>query len=190
MPTILHRLDEKPEDRRLLHDLCLGIFLEGECYAFAIALHQGLGWPMVGLMMNGTIWHAGVRNPFGGIRDVRGNLSEEEFCGHFGGLPSEIREIDIKELYAQRPISDLSILRARRCAELLWPDIEWRTTTYLRVCAFAEELESLSRKYGFWIASAVPTATPLLFKGHGDEGGYEVRPTVDGTAHTINRYLK
>lgn len=189
MPTILHRLDENPSDHRMLHDLCRGIFLEGECYAFAIALHQGLGWPMVGLMRDGVIWHAGVRNPYGRIHDARGSLTEEGFCEYFDGSPSDIRGIDIQELYAQRPVSELSIRRARRSAELLWPDLPWRDMTALKVRAFAEELESVCRKHGFWIVGALPTALPRLFKGQGDEGGYEIRPTVDGNAFTIDRYL-
>lgn len=57
MPTITCR-SEDPEDVETLHALCLSTYLDGECYAFATALHEGLGWPIIGLMHNGEIRHA------------------------------------------------------------------------------------------------------------------------------------
>lgn len=190
MPTILHTLEQSPEDHALLHSLHRGGFLEGECYAFAIALHRGLGWPMVGLMKDDVIWHAGVRAPDGRIHDVRGLLSEEDFGRYFSLPPSCIREIAIEELYATRPIHDRTIVFAGRLAEALWPNLPWLDSQTRKVKAFADELEALSRKHGLWIRGSVPADPPRIYIDCGEEGGYEVRPTVDGLAHTIDRYFR
>jgi hypothetical protein len=189
MPTILHTLEQCPEDHEMLHDLFRGVFLEGECYAFAMALNQGLGWPMVGLMKGDVIWHAGVRSLEGRIHDVRGYVTEDEFGGYFLSPPFNLREITADELYATRPVDDYTIKRARQLAEVLWPELPWIESHAMKVKAFADELEALSRKYGFWICAGVPADPPRLFTGAGEEGGYIVRPTMDGQAHTINRYF-
>ena len=189
MPTILHKLEQSEEDHKMLYDAYRCIFLEGECYAFAMALNQGLGWPMVGLMKGNVIWHAGVRSPDGRIHDVRGLLMEEEFGTYFGLPASAIREITSDELYATRPVHEFTIKRARNLAEVLWPDLPWIESSAARVTAFADELEALCRKHGFWICAGVPADPPRLFPSFGEEGGYEVSPTIDGLAYTINRYL-
>lgn len=189
MPTILHKLEQNPEDHEMLHDMYRGVFLEGECYAFAMALNQGLAWPMIGLMKGDVIWHAGVRAPDGRIHDVRGFLTEEEFGGHFLSPPFNIREIVSDELYATRPIHDYTIKKARQLAEVLWPDLPWIESNVSKVKAFADELETLCRKHQLWICGSVPADPPRLFTGCGDEGGYEIHPTIDGLAHTITRYL-
>ncbi|KND50821.1 MAG: hypothetical protein AB202_00245 [Parcubacteria bacterium C7867-007] len=190
MPTILRKLEQSPEDHEMLHDMYRGVFLEGECYAFAIALNQGLNWPMAGLMKDAVIWHAGVRAPDGRIHDVRGLLTEEEFGGHFLSPPFDIREITANELYATRPVHNYTVKRARQLAEVLWPELPWVENHTMKAQAFADELEALSRKYGLWITGGIPADPPRLFTGGGDEGGYEVRHTIDGLAHTITRYLR
>lgn len=189
MPTVLHNLEQRLEDHEMLHDIYRQPFLEGECYAFAIALGQGLGWPMVGLMKDNTIWHAGVRAPDGRIHDVRGFLTEEEFGGHFLSPPFNIREIVADELYTTRPVDEYTIKKARQLAEVLWPELPWVSTHALKVKAFADELEALSLKYGLWICGSVPADPPRLCIGVGDEGGYLVHPTMDGLTHTICRYF-
>ena len=45
MTTQIHELNAESLD--VLHQQCLAIYLDGECYAFATALHEGLGWPMM-----------------------------------------------------------------------------------------------------------------------------------------------
>jgi hypothetical protein len=194
MPTIYWTLDSTPEDYNTLHGFAVSLFLRGECYAFAIALNQGLGWPLVGLMAGDTVWHAGVRSPDGKIHDVRGLLTKEEFEEEFGAdflSPTfSIREITEGELHAVGPISDHSVKMARQLAEVLWPDLPWVETQAMNARAFADELEVLSRKYGLWICGGIPTQPPCLFVGDGDEYGYLVRAaaTVMGT-HTIGRVL-
>jgi hypothetical protein len=189
MATVLYTLDQTPEDKELLHDMYRGIFLHGECYAFAIALHQGLGWPMVGLMKGDTIWHAGVRAPDAHIHDIRGQLTEDQFGRGFLSPPHSIRLITEEELYATRPVDEFSIKKARQLAEVLWPALPWMESQSMKVKAFADELENLSRKHGLWICGSVPADPPRLFSGYGDEGGYAIRPTQDGLTHTICRYL-
>ncbi|MDB5244224.1 MAG: hypothetical protein JWN18_94 [Parcubacteria group bacterium] len=189
MPTLIHTLDENPQDKKMLHDLYCSGFLEGECYAFAIALNDGLDWPLVGLMKGDVVWHAGVWAPDGLIYDARGPLSKDAFARHFLLHPYDIRDVTTHELYATRPIDERSIKKARRLAEVLWPDLPWIDSAVAKVKAFADELEALSRKHGLWVCGNVPANTPILFAGYGDEGGYEVRPNSLGLNYSINRYL-
>jgi hypothetical protein len=189
MPTIFGKLSENPTDHRILHDFCRGIFLSGECYAFAIALSQGLCWPLIGLMKVGEIHHAGALAPDGRIHDVRGLLTEADFGRDFLAPPFIIREITAEELYATRPVSECLIKKARSLAEVLFPDLPWIETHAMRVKAFADELEALSRRYGFWISSSVPADPPRLCTGDGDEDGYVIHPLMDGLTYTIRRYL-
>ncbi|HEY0947996.1 MAG TPA: hypothetical protein VGE53_00690 [Candidatus Paceibacterota bacterium] len=189
MPTVIHTLDEDRGDMEFLTFRFQLPYLEGECYAFAIALNQGLGWPLVGLMKGDEIWHAGVRAPNGKIYDARGPLTEEAFGGHFMPPPHVIREVTEAELRATRPIADFSVQQARQFAEVNWPALPWQESLASRIEAFASDLEVLSRKHGFWIDGPVPASLPLIIPGEGDEGGYELRLTVDGMKYTINRYL-
>lgn len=189
MTTVFNKFEPGDEDWKMLHSIFSGKFLEGECYAFATALHQGLGWPIVGLMKEDVIWHAGVRSPEGVLRDVRGDLSEREFGSYFLTPPFVLRDVLVADLYATRPIDGQFIKRARQMAEVLWPDLPWLDSAASRAIAFADELEVLSRKHGLWICGSVPADPPCLFQACGDEGGYQVRPMVGGFSHTIYRYL-
>lgn len=197
MPTLLVPLSQNSEEHQVLHDAYASIFLEGECYAFALALSEGLGWPLVGLIKaydenlkrSDVVWHTGVRAPDGKIHDVRGLLSEEVFAAPFLPPPLTIREVTKEELYATRPIDDLSIAQARRLAEALWPELPWTSTADMHATAFADELEALSRKYNLWICGSVPADPPRLYAAGGEEGGYRLHKTTGGMAHTITRYF-
>lgn len=190
MPTIMHPLAESPEDHRLLHEIHIGGFLRGECYAFAIALHRGLGWPLVGLMQQGVAQHAGVRSPHGPLYDIRGPLSEHQFAAKYVNPPFYFQELTEKDLYATRPIDDIVIRRARFVAEAIWPNLPWIDAIAPKVKAFVDALEKLSREHGFWVSGATPIQMPILFAAEGDEDGYDVRVTMNGRHHTIERRLK
>ena len=189
MSTLVQTL----QDKKFLQDLCFGMFLDGECYAFAIALNEGLGWPMVGLMSGKEIRHAAVRRPDGKLHDARGPVSEQQFGHPFCFAPPyDLRTVTAEDLIrAGEPNGPrkFSIDMARRTAEALWPELPWENSLASKVSAFAEELEALSRKHGLWIRSSVPTAASMIAIGLDDEGGYELRPTVDGVTFTIDRYF-
>lgn len=208
MAVIVENLD--PDAREAIADMCAGIFLHGECYAFAIALHRGIGWPIVALMARvesvlkelgededaflypkGEIpLHAAVRRPDGMLHDARGVFPEEEIGEPFGiAAPHRLVNLAESDLRAIRPVGDRTVARARRFAEALWPDLPWKETAAGRVAAFAAELEDLCRRRGLWIRGPVPGSLPLVCEEGGEEGGYVVRPTADANAFLINRFL-
>ena len=188
---IIRQLDK--ESRRVLCEISFATYLHGGCYYFALALHEGLGWPLVGLMKNGRIDHAAVRSPSGKFCDVRGFTSENKFGKPFGYTPPhDIRDITSQNLMRSEElgiIRDQNVQRARQVAEALWPKLPWKDSLAARVAAFAEGLEALSRRHKLWVRSAIPTARPLIAKGEDDEAGYELHPTVDGITFTIDRLL-
>lgn len=194
MPTLVHTLKEDAAALDTLHDLCRYTFLDGECYAFATALSEGLGWPIVGLMNGTEIRHAAVRSPDGKLHDVRGFVSEEEFGHPFGFCPPyEMRELSVADLHRDGEPPEMrasSVRMARKMAEAIWPDLPWIGSLAERMSAFADEFEILCRKHRLWIQSPVPATAPVIAFGEDDEGGYELRPTADGITFTIDRYLR
>lgn len=196
MPTIIRKLkkkDGKLEWRRL-RETYEYIFLHGSCYAFAIALYEELGWPIVGLFVRKggmeIIDHTGVQDLDGRIFDVRGFVSEEEFGSLYTYPPYDIRKVAVEDLSVTAPVGEYSIRRARQIAEILYPELPWRETRASRVQVFADELEALCRKHNKWIRSPIAAHAPLLQEGDGSETGYELLPTLDGLGYTINCYLR
>lgn len=198
MPTIVRKLEA--EDWERLHEMHLDGFLHGRCYDFARALHRGLDWPLVGLFFKGECGgdhmdHVGVRNPDWRIFDIRGFVSEDEFGKPYKHPPYHVREIPEDYLHEPRRPKDVceyAIARARRVAEALWPELPWRGKTFAsRMIAYVDEIESVSRKHGFWIRAPLPNpnSAPPLAIGEGDEGGYELRPTINGHTFLVSRYL-
>lgn len=178
-----------------MRNLCKSMFLDGECYAFAIALHRGLGWPILGLVINNEIRHAflnpRIDNADSGILfDARGYIAKEKLGKPFGvNQPYELRQIEEKDLYAARPIMKNFIDKARQFAEILWPDLPWKGGTRAnKILAFANGLESLSRKCELWIRSPFPGSLPLLAEGCDDES-YSLKIMADGLTYSIDREI-
>ena len=193
MPTLILR-SEDPDEIETLRALCLSTYLDGECYAFATALHEGLGWPIIGLMHNGEIRHALVQDPEGLLHDVRGVIRKEAHVGQPFDLlpPYDLRQVTVADLVREGEPDYMrahSVRMARRLAEAIWPELPWKESFAKRVVAFANEFETLCRKHGLWIRASVPASAPLIALGEDDEGGYQLRPTVDGMTFTIDRYF-
>ncbi len=190
MPVEMKILTEK--SRALLHDLALGAYLDGECYAFAVAVSQGLGWPMLGLMAKDVPRHVVLQTPVAGTYfDVRGMLSsEKEAAGPFGlELPLTIKPVTASDLCRVRPINKFWVARTRRMAEMIWPNLPWKESLSEKVRAFLEGLEQLSTKHGLYIRSMFPTAQPVLSESDSSEAGYVCEPTDDGLAFMFDRKL-
>lgn len=163
------------------------IFADGQCYAFALAMHEGTGWPLVGLMEGEVIRHAGVRAQDGLIYDVRGAYSKIDFSCDYLFPPHIIRDLTEADLRGAKPIDDMSIRRARRLAEALYPTLPWRDSLEERMLAFASALETLSREHDVWIRGTYPTGRPHLSFGDGEETGYELHRTADGHGFIFDR---
>ncbi len=163
------------------------IFADGHCYAFALAMHEGIGWPLVGLMNGKEIRHAGVRGEDGLIYDVRGAFTDADFGRDYLSPPHIICDLSEAYLREMYPIHDHAINQARRLAEVLYPTLPWRDSLEARMLTFASELETLSHKHGIWIRSAYPTARPHLSLGDGEETGYELHRTADGHGFICDR---
>lgn len=191
MTVILGKLEG--EARKSLASMCEAMFLDGECYAFAIALHRGLERPMIGLMQDGIIRHVLIHLGADMLADCRGQISslDKELGKPFGIMLKEYRfqKVTEADLFRQHPIGDLSIRRAMLFAEALWPDLPWIDGLKNRALAFAKDLEVLSRKHKMWIRDVMPTCPPMLAEGMDDEGGYMVKPSDDGSAYAITRFF-
>lgn len=189
MPITIEHLEETIAQE--LTDWLLGVYLDGECYALAIALHRNLGWPIVGLMQRGTVRHALVRNTGNGILyDARGPVPEKKLGAPFGiSPPYTLKEITESNLKKIRIVQDLSIARALDVAQRVWLDLPWQNSMQERARKFAEELERLSRKHNIWIRARVPATAPVLLLGEGNETGYTLSPFISGAICSIDRTL-
>lgn len=187
MTTIIRTLkDQGVENWKMLHGMYEDLFLHREGYAFAIALHQGLGWPLVGVIEKGEVTHAGVRSPDGRVHDVRGFVSEEEFVRPFSSeSPYDLQELLVEDLLVIRPVHESAIKRARQVAETLWPELPWRSVSISKVVAFVEELEVLCRKHNLWIRPPFSTQVTSIQEGDGGEKGFTVGPSLNGFGHTL-----
>ncbi len=192
MPTIIHKIHPETIDWRILRDLCLSLYLDDECYAFATALHQGLDWPILGLMNGEEIRHAVVQDPDGVLHDARGPLTEEELGDPFAVFPPyDLRPITMDDLRRKGEpsiVREGSVRNARKLAEMLWPELPWIGSLAARVRAFADELEALSRKHKLWIRASVPAVPPIIADGDDAESGYLVNPVSSTLSFTIDRF--
>jgi hypothetical protein len=192
MTTQISELNAESHD--VLHRQCLAIYLDGECYAFATALHEGLGWPMIGLMDGDVIRHVAATDPNGVLHDVRGPISEKEFGEPFDFRPPyDLQEVSVGKLVRAGKTKEKrvgSVKFARRWAEKLWPTLPWLDSEAMRITNFGDELEALSRKHGLWIRAPYPASKPVLATGEGDEAGYGVYLSDDGISYAIDRRLK
>lgn len=178
-----------PENQKELHLMIEGRCLDGECYAFAIALSRGLNWQIIGLMKKkNVIRHAALVDSSGMYWDARGLITHSELGKPFGiSPPYNLRQITEKDLITARPISEIDIDSISRKAQAIWPDLPWRKNTLKsKVLAFAEDLERISRKHSLWIYGSVPTSLPTIAEGEKDEVGYRVKTNLDGS-YTISR---
>lgn len=197
MTLVMKRLSR--DDTECLHSMLKATYLDGDCYAFAIALHRELWWPMYGLITNGTDGERVIRHAFvdGGYArsgiyfDARGWFNEASLSQLFGvsRASGDIAPVTEDDLRAVRPVRESSIANAARMAEVLWPDLPWKGRLR-RVEAFARELEELSRKHGFWVTGPTVTTWPALYEGSEDVAGYTVTPTPSANAYLISRRLE
>ncbi len=190
-----HVVHLQGESLDTIRSLATSAFLDGECYAFAIALNRNLGWPIIGLMDdNGIPRHALVHSRSHGILfDVRGSFTvhEQELGRPFSFRPPyNLQKLTENDLLRVRPVHERTISYALRMAEIIMPDLPWKESRMIRARQFCDELETLCRKHGFWIRSPVPTARPILCETADDEDGYTLRWTDCGMQFIIDRRLK
>jgi hypothetical protein len=186
MPITYKPLSE--EDHKSLHELSQSVYLDGECYAFAIALHRLLGWDLIGIMEGEVVRHACVVH-CGRYYDVRGQVPKNKLGAPFGLSSPELRPITEETLYATRPIGDSSIAQSEWIAEALWPELPWRSGPMVKYRSFLIELAALCEKHGTYIFAPYPMAKPLLTEAVGDEKGFMFSPTSNGRLYFFDRVL-
>ena len=172
----LHR-----EDWLSLHGIATSIYLDGQCYEFAMALHRGLGWPMVGLIENDVIRHALVASSERLFWDALGCVTKKKVGEPFNIRIPTLKPIDENKLRKVRPILDNDIEIASLFAEALWPNLPWQKNTFRRrTMDFLKELTSLCRRHKIWIRAPFPAAQIVLGNYYGNEKGFIASPTMDG----------
>lgn len=163
-------------DRETLRRMWEGLYLSGCCYHLAEALHRGLDWPIVGIVHeDGRIPHAGVRAPDGRLFDIRGHVTPEEFSAPFALTEAfELRHITSEDILGSvrpdEPACERGIRQARALAELLWPELPWRESSFAPMLAFTRELEALCRRHDYWIGG-----TNVFITAAAGETGYCLR---------------
>ncbi len=174
---------------------CLG-FVQGECFAFAIAVHEGTGLPLVGIECGGKIVHAGVRIADGRFFDGRGYVPEDKVAGwQFReiGPGYTIVPVTKERLYEIREgkIFPNTIVTASQLAQVGYPELPWNEACFVnRVKAFAHELEKLSRKHGFYITPFNEKAPPVIWPCEDDVWEYSVSPGLSGGQYFLRREIE
>jgi hypothetical protein len=185
--------DADPAGYEFVGNLITSQFLDGQCYEFALALSEELGWPIVGIMVNEggkeIIRHVALLTPAGTYFDARGHVGVDTLTEPFG-----VREYFLKpnlvraDMEAVRTIYDNSIRLARKLAESFWPDLPWKETRAMQARHFLADLEELSRKHGIWVFGNLPTEQPgLSFSDSQDEAGYTLKYNATGLSMCFSR---
>lgn len=189
MPTVLVTPHEK--ELRLIREMWAPMFLEGECEAFAKALHRGLGWPIVGLMRDDRIVHVLVKRPDGAFHDARGIVQGAELGAPFG----------VRQVYDIRPFEENEmgsfghermIQKAMHVAMMLWPDLPWKPDgTLTQMFTFVDALEKLCQEYQCSLWSPSSETHPIIVSpAIGDEAGYTLKPLASGIGFALERRLR
>lgn len=184
-----------PEGHALMGELIRNLYLDAQCYEFALALSESLGWPIVGVIApyNGelTVRHAVLLSSHNAYFDARGYLIKSEIGAPFGLDSSEYRlklPLTRADLEQVRPIDEHAMRLARELAEAYWPKLPWKDGLVKRTTAFIDELETLSRKHGIWVFGHLPTTWPGLSVGEGEEvAGYTLETNSTGLSMRFNR---
>lgn len=193
MPIKIHSLDK--ESKNILKEWLLRSFLDGECYAFAEALNEGLGWPMYGLIQEDrVVRHAVLKLSDTMFFDARGEISASDLFKPFGHKTEfEIEEITSADLARDGESKEVrlhSIATARKFAEAIWPNLPWKDSLAKQVSKYLAALEEIDEIHGFCIRAPYPAARPVVEVRHGDETGYAIRLTEDGQKFTFDRTFK
>lgn len=164
------------------------MFLEGECYAFAIACHRLTGWPIVALRTaEHDIRHAAIRDGEGRLYDARGQVAEPAFGEPFGTVaPYDLRVITPEDLTGVRPVEDHVIAWATSLIEACWP--EWVNAPgdlTKRFEAYVEALEALSRLHGVYVQGPSPGTPPRLVDAKGGGLVYCWQTNAMGSDRTL-----
>lgn len=165
--------------------------LDGLYYELAIALNQHTDWPMVKLVIDGTIRHVGVRRPDGLVQDARGTVDEQTFVQPFLDTAREhiICPITRGEIVALHDVRLSLVRQFFNLIPLLWPDLPCSQDHMMqKVAAFAEDLRELSLRHGICLRTSVPTERMHFAFLKGDEQ-YVLAPTDDGFGWTIRREI-
>ncbi len=167
------------------------MYLEGNCYEFALGIHRDTGLPIIGLVNDGTVWHVGIRYTDGRFFDARGFVEESEIEVPFRKQgPFEIRIVAIDELLASREISGEGAARASMLVQALHPDFPWRESVLInRIRLFMEALEGLCKTHGLMIRAPFQTTRPIIDVAYGDEKGFSMSPIPIGGGYFFDRVL-
>lgn len=175
--AVIYKLDRNVI--KFLKDLQKQYFLNGHCYAFAVALHDELGWQIMGLMYKNKTHHAFLRDSGGNFFDARGYVQPEKLDDLFSLFyflkgQYELKEIKKEDLYRTGTVLISDIDKAKNFAPIIWPGLPWKrkNTRANRIKVFTEELEALGRKHNLWISVTSPETPSLLAEGCGDENYY------------------
>ncbi len=189
MTTVLVQPHE--EDITMARELWIPMFVHGECFAFAKALHRGLGWPIMGILRDGAVVHAVVRRPDGDFQDARGVVSEAELGAPFDMMPPyDLRPFREDELCISSQKHERTIQIAAGVAAMFWPDLPWKPESRLpQMIQFVNELETLCSKHKFWLRSTSPTHPIIVDTAVGSEKGYTLEPLLIGFGYALNRRL-
>lgn len=176
-----------------LYRAVAGMYLFGNCYPFAAALHRDLGWPLFGLRsVNPTgvrISHAFVQKPDGPFWDVRGPVDKALVGELYDISPDNIGPVTLEELQKSGPFRKDAVDRASRIAQALWPDLPWHADIFRsRTRSFLGELETLCRKHHLWMRAAIPAQKIHLYEMDGDEIGFTAS-LADNGEYVFDRQL-
>lgn len=188
----LHESD--PQGHEMLKSILLGVFLDGLCYEFAIAVHNMTRWPIFSILHGGEVRHAFLKPNPRQYFDARGFVKRKDLATPFENLPRGgrlyIKPISPSELMDLRTIDSESVRSAMEYAEKVWPEILGEFSRPQQIHKFLQQLNALCLQHKVWIRSPFPNAKPIICDATGDEAGFEANPLATGNEWVFDRLLK
>ena len=96
--------------------------------AFAIALHEALGWDLVALMKEDDVIHVALINPKGDYLDARGMVTKEEIYEILGdNFPYNLKLMKPEEIRTlEKDLNQELFPAAVNLAKTAWPLLPWK----------------------------------------------------------------
>jgi hypothetical protein len=150
------RVRTKPLSVEMHQDLrrqCEEAYLRSLSYEFALGISRRTGLPLIGMVHDGIVLHAGVRDTQGKFFDARGPVDDCDMAELFPEASHiVIRNITVDDMRCAREVSESIANRAACMAQLVWPDLPWNDQSESRrILRFAEHLFDLCKDHGYFV---------------------------------------
>lgn len=171
-------------DRLEARELLAGVYMQGRCSAFAIAVARRTGWGLVAIWDGDALLHSGSRLPDGRVAHALGIVSEAEFAAGWRG---RVADCDERAMLAAHPQTEDEIRKAGLHADMML-ELPGTCAGVEAYRAFAADLAALCDRHGIYLRGDMPSGAGIVaYPAYGDEAGFDVEAMPTDCASIVRR---